>query len=91
MLTRKEFSFLLILAMAGALFAYAVPDLILWIKPTFVDWFKYSIGAVVLTVAVIVIAFGIFLVWCCAKYGQYQAYQATKLYNDTNDIYDSEE
>lgn len=83
MLTRKEFIILLLISIAGAGFSYVLAGSL----PYLYEWLKFSVMAVVMTVALIVIAFGVFLVWCCAKYGQYQAYKERKLYEETNDNY----
>ncbi len=84
MLTRKDFIVMLLLAIAGAGFSYFLVEAL----PIMYEWLKFSVVAVVMTVAIIVIVFGVFLVWCCAKYGEHQAKKERELYEETNDNYE---
>jgi hypothetical protein len=86
MLTRTEFLFLLFLSMAGAIFAYSLADLVIWLSPIIMAWCKYSIMSVVMAVALIVIIFGVFMVWCCAKYSDSKA---RDIHDETNDFYEN--
>lgn len=95
MLTRKDFIVLLSIAIVGAAFAYELPVIIKWINALYIDQLRFSIAAAIaatiITFIALLIIVGLFLVWCCAKYGEHQANKTRKLYKQSIANYDDQD